>query len=64
MIEYPYINLNNIFTILYFNYYIFSFIINNLFDYIINKWLMNLIKYMIWIHNIEIKFSINLSIYK
>ena len=24
---------------------------------------MNLIKYMIWIHNIEIKFSINLYIF-
>lgn len=37
VIEYPYIDLNNIFTILYFGYYIFSFIINNLFDCIINK---------------------------
>ena len=51
------------FTILYFNYYIFSFIMNNLFDYIINEWLTNLIKYMIWIHNIEIKFSINLNMF-
>ena len=63
IIEYPYTNLNNIFTILYFNYYIFSFILNNLFDYIINEWLINLIKYMIWTHNIEIKFSINFNKY-
>nr|AAO18422.2 cytochrome b [Melipona bicolor] len=32
MIEYPFTNLNNIFTILYFNYFIFSFMLNNLFD--------------------------------
>nr|WOF82973.1 cytochrome b [Tetragonisca angustula] len=37
VIEYPYIDLNNMFTILYFSYYIFSFMMNNLFDCIMNK---------------------------
>nr|QEN99356.1 cytochrome b [Melipona fasciculata] len=37
MIEYPFTNLNNIFTIMYFNYFIFSFLLNNIFDSLMNN---------------------------
>uniref|UniRef100_UPI003D46CE42 cytochrome b n=1 Tax=Geniotrigona thoracica TaxID=395500 RepID=UPI003D46CE42 len=37
-IEYPYTNLNNIFTFLYFFYYIISFFLNNLFDLIMKNY--------------------------
>nr|DBA43895.1 TPA_asm: CYTB [Bombus personatus] len=37
MIEYPYTNLNMIFTFLYFFYLIFSFFINNLWDLLLKK---------------------------
>ena len=36
-IEYPYTSMNNIFTFIYFFYYIFSFILNNMFDKIMLK---------------------------
>ena len=37
IIEYPFINLNIFFTIIHFNYFIFSFLLNNIYDLIINK---------------------------
>ena len=37
IIEYPFINLNIFFSIIYFNYFIFSFLLNNLYDLINNN---------------------------